>query len=334
MFAGTATLVATIDGEIMSSSPPTMTPTSDDSSPQASDTLVGVPLIDMTGTYLGFEGGLYPGGLNTMSQAHLDAALSFASQIEPLNSSGVPNAGGTVVLMSLGMSNTRDHWDTFMSDANADADLSSDLVLVQGAQGGQAAPAWEDWDDNTYDTAEGFLSNAGVTESQVQALWVLQANPGPTVALPDANADAFTLVGQFGNIVRAAKTRYPNLKQIFFSSRIYSCALTGLNPEPYAYESGFSVKWLIEAQINQMETGTIDPTVGDLDYDTGVAPWLGWSAYLWADGTNPRSDGLVWLDSDLAGDCTHPADSGTAKSSALQLEFFKTAAVSTGWFRN
>ena len=66
----------------------------DDLPPPASDTLVGVPIIDMTGTYLGFEGGLYPGGLNTMSPAHLDAGLSFASQIEPLNSSGVPDAGG------------------------------------------------------------------------------------------------------------------------------------------------------------------------------------------------------------------------------------------------
>ena len=335
MLAGTVTtVVATIDGEVVSTSPPTITVTSDDSSPQASDTLVGVPLIDMTGTYLGFEGGLYPGGLNTMPRTHLDAGLRLASQIEPLNSSGAPDGGGSVVLMSLGMSNTRDHWNTFMSDANSDPDLSSDLVLVQGAQGGQAASSWEDRDANTYDTAEGSLSDAGVTESQVQALWLLQANPGPSVALPDANADAFILVGQLANIVRASKTRYPNLKQIFFSSRVYSCARSGLNPEPYAYESGFSVKWLIEAQIAQIqiETGVIHPLAGDLDYDSGVAPWLGWSAYLWADGTNPRSDGLVWLDSDLAGDCTHPADSGAAKSSALQLGFFKTAAVSKGWF--
>ena len=58
-----------------------------------------------------------------------------------------------------------------------------------------------------------------------------------------------------------------------------------MNPEPYAYESGFSMKWLIEAQINQMETGVIDPDAGDLDYDSGVAPWLAWGTYLWADGT-------------------------------------------------
>ena len=275
--------------------------------PSQGDTLIGVPLMDMTGAYLGFEGGLYPGGLNTMPQAHLDAGVRFASQVQPLNGSGGADPNGQIVIMSLGMSNTREHWNTFMGDANADPDVSNDLVLVQGAASGQVAANWESPNQPGYNNAANALSSAGVTADQVQTIWLLQANRSPTISLPDPNADAFELFERLGNVVRSAKIVYPNLEQIFFSSRIYSCARTGLNPEPYAYESGFSVKWLIEAQIDQMETGTIDPSAGDLDYDSGVAPWLGWSAYLWADGTNPRSDGLVWLDSDLQGDCTHPA---------------------------
>ena len=65
-----------------------------------------------------------------------------------------------------------------------------------------------------------------------------------------------------------------------------------LNPEPFAYESAFSMKWLIEAQVDQQKGKGIHPIAGNLDYNT-VAPWLGWGAYLWANGLVPRGDGLV-----------------------------------------
>src|SRR5439155_26555370 len=92
------------------------------------------------------------------------------------------------------------------------------------------------------------------------------------------------------------------------------------------FESGFSVKWLIEKQIN-----------GNLNYDTNkgpaVVPWLSWGPYLWADGTAPRGDGFTWLDSDLQNDCTHPSDTGGVPKVARELlAFFKTDPTTTSWF--
>src|SRR6185503_12380979 len=117
--------------------------------------------------------------------------------------------------------------------------------------------------------------------------WVKVANPGPTSSLPSANADAYVLETQMGDIVRALKVRYPNLQQVFLSSRIFAgYATTALNPEPYAYESGFAVKLLVQAQIDQMANGgvPVDPRAGNLDYGT-VAPWIAWGPYLWAAGS-------------------------------------------------
>ena len=44
-----------------------------------------------------------------------------------------------------------------------------------------------------------------------------------------------------------AKQKWPNVRIAYVSSRIYAgYANTGLNPEPYAYEGAFAMRWVIE----------------------------------------------------------------------------------------
>jgi hypothetical protein len=95
-------------------------------------------------------------------------------------------------------------------------------------------------------------------------------------------------------------------------------ASTTLNPEPYAYESGFSVQWLIGDHIQN---------------NPSARPWLGWGPYLWTNGTSGRSDGLVWNCADvLASDGTHPSASGSQKVAALLLTFLKIDPTAQPWF--
>lgn len=304
-----------------------------------------VPLTELRrGTYAGFEGGLYPDGANDPPRDHVSSGRSALRQIEPLGRDGRPSSNGKIVLVSVGMSNTTqefcwrkpapscDAW-TFMGQAAIDPMVDRrTLVIVNGAAGGQSAETWDTPFRPNYDRVrDERLRPLGLSERQIQIAWVKQANPQPTVSLPDRRADAFQLEGSLGNIVRAMKARWPNLRIVFFSSRIYGgYASTALNPEPFAYESGFSVKWVIEAQIEQARSGRIDLESGDLAL--ARTPWLAWGPYLWADGLNPRADGLVWRRSDFETDGTHPSRSGEEKVGRLLLDFFTSYPAARCWF--
>jgi hypothetical protein len=208
------------------------------------------------------------------------------------------------------------------------------LEIVDGAAGGQTAGTWDSVGDANYNRVrDQRLAPRGLSERQVQVVWLKVANANPTFSLPDARADAYRLVAQTGDIVRAARVRYPNLRQVFISSRIYAgYATTPLNPEPFAYESGFAVKWIVQAQIEQHQQGRImDARAGDLRYPN-VAPWIAWGPYLWANGTQARPDGVFWERDDLANDGTHPSADGQRKVGTLLLGFFKTSSFTRCWF--
>ncbi len=74
----------------------------------------------------------------------------------------------------------------------------------------------------------------------------------------------------------------------------------------------------------------LDERAGDLNYNTAV-PWIGWGPYLWADGVNPRSDGIFWPRTDYD-DPVHLGPEGVEKAAALLLTFFKTAPQARCWF--
>ncbi len=285
-----------------------------------------VPLMDLgTGTYQGHGGGLYANGQNTPPPLHLASGLARMADVVPRNAAGAPGPGGRIVLLSIGMSNTTQAYSTWLATANADPQRNPDVVLVDGAQGGQDAVVVANPNANFWTVVDQRLANAGVSAQQVQVVWLKQAIAGVGGGFPAA---AQQLQGLLGQIARNLRARYPNVRLCFVSSRTYAgYATTALNPEPYAYESGFAVKWLIEQQANGDPLLNCDPAAGAV-----VAPWLGFGPYLWTDGTTPRSDGLVWTCADVQPDGTHPSPSGRAKVAALLQQFFTQHALATPWY--
>ncbi len=294
-----------------------------------SQTSVGfVPLTDLgAGTYHGEEGGLYSGGSNLRPPVHDAAGLARAAAIRPLDAAGAPHPSGRIVLLSIGMSNTTQEFSRFKSIADADPDRNSRLTLVDGAQGGQDAVIISNPGAAFWTNVDARLSAAGVTPAQVQAVWLKEAiaGPSPSEVFPIHPTRLRDLLEP---IVQILHDRYPNLSIVYLASRTYAgYASTSLNPEPFAYESGFAVKWLIRDQISGDPGLNFDPGSGAVR-----APWLCWGPYLWADGLTPRSDGLTWQCSDFGADGTHPSSSGQDKVAGLLLDFMKSDPTATPWF--
>ncbi len=282
-----------------------------------------VPLDQMTAEekYKGEDGGLYGGGRNTPPEEHLKAALAEAARICPLDAEGKPAPEGKIVLLSIGMSNTTQEFSKFKDLADRDPAKSPQVVIVDGAQGGQDAARWSTNDARAWTVAEQRLRAAGVAPQQVQAVWMKHARIGPA-QYGEFPKHADELKGHILASLNIARERYPNLRLVFLSSRIYAgYAVTPLNPEPYAYESAFAVRGLIQDQIRGEAKGPVK------------APLLLWGPYLWGDGVTPRkSDGLVWQREDLGGDGTHPSNSGREKVARLLLGFLKSDPCAKTWF--
>ena len=296
--------------------------------PTPRETVGFKPLTEMSATdlYKGQDGGLYGGGLNVPPAQHASAAEKALARIEPLDAQGNPAADGKVVFISISMSNATQEFSKFKQIADADPQKSSKLTIVDCAQGGQAMAEWVSPQAPTWTVAEQRLSQARVSPQQVQIAWVKLANKGPR---GDLEEHGRKLQRDTQAVIQNAKARFPNLRIVYLSSRIYGgYSTTNLNPEPYAYESAFPARWLIQDQIQGAAALNDNPDKGEIK-----APLLLWGPYLWADGTTPRAaDKLAYTRADLAGDGTHPSEAGREKVARVMLNFYQTDPFAKSWY--
>ena len=286
------------------------------------------PLDEMTADdrYLDQDGGLYGHGMNEPPPEHRQAAERAFAMIQPLSAAGKPASDGRIVLVSISMSNATQEFSRFKQIADSDPRKSPRLTIVDCAQGGQAMAEWVNPDARPWTEAQRRLERANVTPAQVQVAWIKLANKGPR---GDLQTHGRKLQQDTLAVIQNAKAKFPNLRIAYLSSRIYGGYSGGpLNPEPFAYESAFPVRWLIQDQMQE---------IAELNYDSAhgpvKAPLLLWGPYLWADGVTPRkSDGLTWKREDLGTDGTHPSQSGRNKVARMLLSFFKEDPLAKSWF--
>jgi hypothetical protein len=291
-----------------------------------------VALTDLgTGTYLGSEGGLYLNGSNIMPASHDADGVAFGQSIQPLDANGNPDPNGKYALLSMGMSVAFDTFLKFMQNSTADPSLSKNLVFVPAAQPRLGAVDWANIDSAAWaDTFAYFLPQSGVTAQQVVAAWVESVDANPHGAFP---GDMATLQSEYETAAQLLHTEFPNLKLAFFSSREYGAYENGLphggDKEPFAYESAFAVRGMIQDQLNGVAAMNYNAANGPV-----VAPWVAWGPYLWADGLIARGDGLVWPCYYFESDGQHPSSKtgGSEQDANMLLNFLKTDDAAAPWF--
>jgi len=294
--------------------------------PQSSTGLKPLPEMSADDRYKGEDGGLYGGGRNEPPEKHAQAARAELAKFQPLDAEGQPSKDGRIVFVSISMSNATQEFALFKRLADAEPTKGAHVTIVDCAQGGQAMAEWAPPQAQPWSEAERRLTSQKVTPKQVQVAWIKLANKGPHGDLAEHGRK---LQRDTQAVLQNAKARFPNLRVAYLSSRIYGgYATSRLNPEPYAYESAFAARWLIQEQIKGSEALNFDPAHGAVK-----APLLLWGPYLWADGITPRkSDGLVFAREDLGPDGTHPSNTGREKVARLLLAFCQRDPFAKSWF--
>ncbi|WP_254506536.1 hypothetical protein [Anatilimnocola floriformis] len=303
------------------------TPRADAPAPPEGRSSVGFkPLNEMTADdkYKGEDGGLFGEGKNKPPSYYSQFLADASVKIKPLDAAGKPAKDGVIGVISISMSNATQEFSMFKRIADADEAKSPRVRIVDCAQGGQTMAQWAPRDARPWEVAANLLTQAKVSPQQVQIAWVKLANAGPRGDLQEhgRKLEKDTLA-----VLKNAHEKFPNLRMVYLSSRIYGGYGTGmLNPEPYAYEGAFVVRWIIQDHMKRFGgRGSVGNDYGSM----GIT----WGPYLWADGTTPRaSDKLIYTREDLAGDGTHPSQEGRKKVADQLLNFFKTDWNAKQWF--
>ena len=276
-----------------------------------------IPLTDLgAAEYFGFSGGLYPHGKNSRPSAYEQTGVTLGEAVRPLDQDGKPSRSGKIVMISIGMSNTSREFSEVIRLATK-VRKNPRLLMLDGGRDGSAAldiatPLGSYWKH-----VDSQLQRAEVSASQVQVVWLKGALAYAPCGFPEK---ARLLQQALRSIVGILGAKFSQLRLIYVSSRVYGgYSKIELSPEPIAYETAFAVKWLIEERINSLSSDS-------------PAPWLSWGPYLWANGTMPRSDGLIWERSDFGPDGVHPSPQGILKVARMLLEFFQNDTTAKPWF--
>jgi len=264
-----------------------------------------------------------------MPPAHRHLGMESGEGILPRNGSGAPSDDGLIVFVAIGMSNAGTYFRAFRDRIHALPDRNPRVVLVDATLEGPDITAMASDGSSYWRFVPHRVESEGYSLAQVQAVWFMQAVLASNIRDEGALDHIASLEGMFLSALRSMKGLFPQLRQVCSAAREFG-GFGGPgagNPEPYAWYTGWAWKRLIERQISG------EHALACTGESEGM-PWLGWSGYFWANGMQPRQDGLTWLfPEDFEADGVHPSPRGAEKAARILLDFYRNDPVNA-WLWN
>lgn len=301
------------------------------------DTTGLISLVDLqTGFYLGeFQGGLYPGGSNTMPLSNLNKGIKVAKSIRPLDSLGnIDYVNGKVYLACFGSSTSVQPFKKYQEQlADAEGLNNCFKTILCNHVGGienmtiDNTGYWEDIDIEK-------LIPAGATREQIQVGWMMNSSREDSIY--DMPLQADSIRAKYVRAFQALSFIYPNLKILYLTSPYYGGYADTLddnfmvNQEPCSYHSSFATKWVIEDQMFG------DPALRYKEPGRMV-PFLSWGPHVWADGMRANTyDGLYWdcADFKFDGAGIHLNDGGKEIFGNMIYDFFLNDTIASFWYKD
>ncbi|CAN5620257.1 hypothetical protein BH10BAC2_BH10BAC2_45580 [soil metagenome] len=290
-----------------------------------------IPITDLgTNTFLGYVGGLYPGGANTPSGQYASDLLNYASAIVPLNSLGVSAPDGKLGFIAVGGSTCQKMMSALKNKTTGNPATNPALLMVNCTNGGGTASANSlmNPNDAVWGVIESKLTKGKLTAPQVQVIYLETDDSIQLSGFPDR---PLRLKQEYQETMRQFKTKFTNLKLVYLLGRTTTFKDPKQkkisNAEPNPYYNGWACKWLIEDQINGVP-GTAYKGAN------AVAPMVTWGWYEWAYGTpQPRLDGFTWEESDTE-DGLHGTPAGEDTLSNYFQHFLLTDQTARKWYGN
>jgi hypothetical protein len=247
------------------------------------------------------------------SNERLIALTAAAAQIVPRSPTGDPDANGRIVLLTLGMSNTKQVSEglryVFRRETN---DLHPALTFVNGAQGGMAAAEWANPACQCWTTLSAILDKAAVTDAQVAAIFLMTTVKHPRVDAPTTAAQFAVYTRQILTLIEA---RFPHVAIVIPAANYYGGYDVGQDktPEPHQWQ----------------QTTTLPDIQETWSGRTVLAAW-----HPWTDGDRVRDDGLNLELADVTDGGVHLATSGKLKISRTLKAWLWAQPWTYGWLRH
>ena len=292
-------------------------------------TAKSIPLDDLgTGTYLGYIGGLYPGGVNAPSGDYAADLFQISSTVVSIDTFGRFSANGKIAFLSVGASIGGKNMKALIVKTKGNLITNPKLLLMNGNEGGIYAslasianPA-----DPYWLHVSTVLKNNKSSFRQVQIIY-LETDLGiVTNKFPDRPNAVKNSIEASAQII---KQKFPNAKVLYllgrtrtFNGKYNNGAAWNVEPCPYYF--GWACKWAIEDQINSVP-GT------EYKGSNVVAPIMTWGFYQWADSLPRKTDDFYWRSTETK-DGLHSNDAGEDTLATRFQNFLLSDINSKQWY--